>query len=185
MYRFISKEGIGLVGATGSYQSPYTDVLNYLRERKSIPFYKKMFMVTYSKWMKLLFDPFPNYHIRTNAFMISSEDIRRIRCRFIKMKFDAWRFESGKAALTKQIMRMNKRVLVVGKDGKGYEKEDWYRSNTFWQANQDNLLVADNQTNKYLNGDVGTQRQLNRFAWGDKVYNITELCSNTRHKSDS
>jgi hypothetical protein len=115
------------------------------------------------------FDPFPNYHIRTNGFMISRDLMRKIKYPSIVSKLDAYRFESGKHSLTKQIMSMNLSVLVVGKDGKGYEKEEWFKSNTFWQGDQSNLLVADNQTNRYLSSDINVKRHLSQSAWGDQA----------------
>lgn len=40
-------------------------------------------------------------------------------------------------------------MIVVGKDGEGYDKKEWRKSRTFRQSEQENLLVADNQTRDY------------------------------------
>ncbi len=168
MYHQISKNDVGLVGATGSYQSIYTDFLGLLTNgnissRLEWAYVNFILKIKFRLW----YDPFPNHHIRTNAFMVSGDILHKIKWRFIKNKTDAWRFESGKSSLTKQIMRTGKKVIVVGKDGIGYEKEDWHKSNTFWQNSQNNLLISDNQTRHYSIGDDGTKRLLTHYAWGN------------------
>lgn len=80
----------------------------------------------------------------------------------------AYKFESGKKGLTRQILDMGKEVLVVGKDGAGYKMGLWNRSKTFWQDDQENLLVADNQTRSYQNGTMEQRRYLSIMAWGIK-----------------
>jgi hypothetical protein len=67
------------------------------------------------------------------------------------------------------ILRAGLRPLVVGKDGRCYEKEEWHTSNTFWQGDQQNLLVADNQTNDYQNGSAERRLFLSRYAWGENA----------------
>ena len=42
-------------------------------------------------------------------------------------------------------------------------------SETFWQGEQDNLLVADNQTESYQRGDPGRRYALSTFAWGERA----------------
>jgi hypothetical protein len=82
---------------------------------------------------------------------------------------DAYRFECGKDGLTRQILRQGLDVLIVGRDGNGYRVEDWCRSNILYQGEQANLLVADNQTNRYTTGDADIKLYLKRFAWWDTV----------------
>ncbi len=117
----------------------------------------------------IYFDPFPAYHLRTNAFMATRHTLARVRVGPLQTKLDAYRLESGTRSITKQIEAMGSDVLVVGRDGTGYHKADWDRSDTFWQADQDNLLVADNQTREYERGDVALRLLLSRFAWGDRA----------------
>lgn len=173
MYRYISENDVGLVGATGSYESIYSDFAEQYRIMMTIPSYRRLdrrlrmcFRLTQ---YKSYFLRFPNYHIRTNAFMIRGPLMKKIRLRKIQTKMDAWRHESGKDSLTQQVLQMNLRVLVVGKDGRGYEKEEWFQSNTFWQGNQGNLLIADNQTNEYSKGDFEAKRRHSRLAWGNNA----------------
>lgn len=173
MYGYLSRDGVGLVGATGSYQSIFSDWLYWVSKKKKRPFYKRLLIrilrhliaVIYKK----IFDPFPNYHIRTNAFMISRDVMRRLRCNGIYSKLDTYKFESGKDNMTKQVMRMNLDVLVIGKDGAAYEKRDWFRSNTFWQRDQSNLLIADKQTDIYAHDNLEDKMILSQFAWRDNA----------------
>jgi hypothetical protein len=113
--------------------------------------------------------PFPAYHLRTNAFMIGRETMLGLRTWDIREKEDAYRFEGGRESMTSQLLRAGLKVLVVGRDGRGYEKEEWARSETFWQGAQRNLLVADNQTRDYEEGDARRRKFLSRLAWGEQA----------------
>lgn len=126
----------------------------------------KIRRILYHSMLMMNFDPFPNYHIRTNVFMISSAMMMSLKFHNINYKMDAYKFESGKRGITKQILNKGKKVIVVGKDGIGYDKEIWHQSKTFWSFEQENLLVADNQTLKYQKETVEGRRYLNLIAWG-------------------
>lgn len=117
----------------------------------------------------LLFDPFPAYHLRTNAFMATRAALAATDRPQMREKNHAYRFESGSRNLTKQIEATGRRALVVGRDGSAYPKEEWDRSDTFWQSDQENLLVADNQTRVYRDGDEDLRLLLSRFAWADRA----------------
>jgi len=163
LYSIVSQENVGLAGATGSYESPYTHILNKPGIRKVVPvgnfwikvpaLIVKLHDLTVKKLeqfkYKAYFDEFPNYHIRTNAFIISGSLLKKIKCRPILNKMAAHLFESGKNSLSKQILNMGKEIIVVGRDGIGYRKEEWPSSRTFRNGNQENLLVGDNQTERY------------------------------------
>jgi hypothetical protein len=177
MYSYVSREDVGLVGATGSWESLYTNFIDGLAVIEDKVLLRRMVKWCKQKIKKMKrkyrYDPFPNYHIRTNGFMISREVMRKINTGLIFRKTDAYKFENGKSSMTKQIMDMGLKVLVVGKDGKGYEKEEWYKSETFRQGNQNNLLIADNQTAIYSMADTETKRILSHRTWGDRAYIIS------------
>ena len=78
----------------------------------------------------------------------------------------AYCLESGKRGITKQVQRLGLKPIVVGKDGKGYEKHEWDVSNTFWRGAQENLLISDNQTRKYDTETSDWKQQWEFFAWG-------------------
>lgn len=112
------------------------------------------------------FAPFPAYHLRTNAFMLDRAAFASLRMRPLARKMDAYLLESGRASFTSQIQARGQRTLVVARDGACYDHPDWPASATFWQDDQQNLLVADNQTRSYANGGLDRRRLLAAFAWG-------------------
>ena len=191
LYMYISQPHAGLVGATGSWEShsniqtwlyAFTVGFSHYSAHKGKVFWKRIIIGMVSTWSYcrtlMCFKLFPNYHIRSNAFMISSELINGLECPVMKTKMDAYKFESGKKGMTMQILRLKKIVFVVGKDGVGYEKKIWNKSKTFWQSEQENLLVADNQTRIYQLGDLERRKYLSYCAWGvrnnKKIYLANE-----------
>jgi hypothetical protein len=117
----------------------------------------------------LAFEPFPAYHLRTNAFVISHETLARLRLHAIRHKMDAYRLENGRASITRQVQDLGLRTLVVDSTGAFYEHQEWDRSYTLWQGDQRGLLVADNQTRSYERGDESRRRVLSAFAWGPRA----------------
>lgn len=98
----------------------------------------------------------------------------KIRHGSLLTKLQTYRLESGKDSITKQVERMGLSVLVVGKDGKGYEKGQWHLSRTFWGDAQRNLLISDNQTRRYDAEDSDGQLRLEHLAWGNgKHHHVT------------
>ena len=115
----------------------------------------------------LLFEPFPSYHVRTNAFIVERELLGSLRTRPVRRKMDAYVMESGRESFTRQIQRRGLRTLVVDRDGSTYDRELWPRSRTLWQGDQEGLLVADNQTRGYQLGGIERRRMLSALAWAD------------------
>jgi hypothetical protein len=68
--------------------------------------------------------------------------------------------------MTKQLLAAGLKVLVVGRDGRGYEVGEWAQSGTLWQGEQTNLLVSDNQTRDYEAGNTFYRTVISRGAWG-------------------
>lgn len=192
MHQYISQENVGLVGATGSYQGHlwrgnYTYTQWKLSVENAIPKSKhpklRKFWVGRLDWalqfwisylnnglkLNFYFPRFPNFHIRSNAFMLRDEMMRKIVCPKILSKMDAYKCESGRQSITNQIMKLGKIALVIGKDGKAYKKEDWWKSNTFWRENQENLLVSDNQTRAYTDGGLAQKTLFSNYAWGENA----------------
>ena len=94
------------------------------------------------------------------------EIIARVRGGHQRSKIDAYGLERCRRSVTHQIEAMGLRAVVVGRDSRAYECEQWPHSYTFWQGNQENLLVADNQTTAYQNADAELRAILSRYAWG-------------------
>lgn len=191
-HRRIVQKDVGLVGATGSWQSMATDYiareeqidapregggsgnppsgsLGSARPSKNAFRDIKLWMLHVAGlWRPARdFPLFPNYHLRSNAFMGARDTLVRVHCGSMRTKLSAYRLESGNNSITNQILNFGKRVLVVGRDGEAYEPARWHISNTFWQSEEENLLVSDNQTDAYLNADRNERARLAGYAWGD------------------
>ena len=151
---------VGLVGATGSHQSPLDDSAILRRETKRL-----RRLLRYVVDIRGRFAPFPNPHVRTNAFLVSREVITRIQARPMVTKWSAYRFESGVDSLTRQVMAAGLKPLLAGRDGRAYEPQDWPAARTFWIGSQENLLVSDNQTRAYEDGSPAFRERLAFFAW--------------------
>jgi len=116
-----------------------------------------------------LFRSFPASHVRTNAFVIRTETMRRLRFPPLRNKKRAWQLESGRGSITEQILSGGLEAVVVGRDGRCYRPSEWADSDTLWQADQGELLVADNQTERYRLGDFELRTLLSKVAWGSKA----------------
>jgi hypothetical protein len=112
------------------------------------------------------YEGFPAPHVRTNAFMLDRAVLHRLRTRSIRTKMDAYDVENGRRSLTRQVQRMGLRTLLVDRDGTAYDERQWPAARTFWQGDQEGLLIADNQTRSYARGGEDRRRLLSAFAWG-------------------
>jgi hypothetical protein len=79
----------------------------------------------------------------------------------------AYLLESGRQSLTRRIQEQGLRAVVVGRDGRDYDVEEWPASRTFRSGDQGNLLVADNQTRDYQTASPSRRRRLSRDTWGE------------------
>jgi hypothetical protein len=142
--------GVGIVGATGSHESAFSAAprpLKPLRRRQ--------------------FPPFPNPHIRTNAFMLARDRMLALDWSVGRGKTSAHRLESGLRGITRQLLDAGLEARVVGRDGRGYPPAEWAHSGTFRSGDQANLLVADNRTRQYDDAGPARRAELARMAWGE------------------
>lgn len=160
LHRHAERGDVGMVSATGSYEShrdavasDRTPVLRALRSRAALR-------------TRRAFPAFPNPHLRTNAFMVRPEVLADLRVPELRTKLDAYRFESGTNGMTAQMLRRGLRPLIVGRDGVGYEVEDWPASATFRAGDQRNLLIADTRTREWEQSDPELKTQLSTASWG-------------------
>lgn len=147
----LSRPGVGLVGCTGSYET--------------------------AQHPGVLFNPpFPNPHLRSNAFALRLDLFLAAKpAASLTNKLSTHLFEHGATSLTRRIAGQGLDVLVVGRDGRGYHVEEWGYSRTFRQGTQLNLLVADNRTRDYELAPLPNKRELFRYAWGSGVHNQVSI----------
>ena len=187
----LNRPDVGMVGATGSWQSlgsayeaaalrfahwvrhPVRYVRSYF-EADPAPSagaaaHRRSFRDVALKIRGLAdlyeFGRYPNPHIRTNAFMICRERFLSVRGGPFRCKADVYKFESGRHSVTKQILQMDLKALVVDRSGRTYDIQDWKASSTYWTANQENLIIADNMTRKYALGSAHLRHLLENYAW--------------------
>ena len=192
--RALTAPDVGLVGATGSWLSNasgyegalkrlfyrirhFPTQLRELSNRRSGDGPKgalKMQKRSLRRYLQSPFDylycifeygRYPNPHIRTNAFMIERSRFLSLNFPSFKKKVEAYRFESGRRSLTKQVMGQGLQPVVVGRNGNIYAIDQWKSSATFWINDQVNLLIADNRTCDYAEGDEELREYLEDAAW--------------------
>jgi hypothetical protein len=108
---------------------------------------------------------FPNPHIRTNAFMIERNRFLSLYAPAFKKKENAYKFESGRRSMTKQIIAQGLNPVVVDRNGAVYGASEWRSSSTFWADEQPNLIVADKRTRDYAKASRGHRIFLQNNAW--------------------
>lgn len=147
--RACREPGVGLAGATGSWESAASSAPAALKP---------------ARWRA--FPRFPNPHLRTNGFFASTALLRELDWSGVHSKLGALKLESGRSSLTRQVQRRGLRTVVVGRDGALSDPEAWPESNTFRSGEQENLLIADNRTDDYAAAAPDLRRQLAQMAWG-------------------
>jgi hypothetical protein len=165
----LDRPGMGAVGATGSAQShlTFSQIEGWppARRRWRQGFKDVRYRLELLRlWWQ--FPPFPNYHLRTNAFLIERQRFLDLR-RPIRSKRAAELFESGNDGLTARLRAQGVTVGVVDRDGNCHLPEQWAGSQTYRSGGQENLLVADNRTHEYAVADAAAQARMARWAWGD------------------
>jgi hypothetical protein len=160
--------GVGVVGASGSWESLLSTLLAKPKSGTAMQndgWFASLRAQLIGLPLRVLFPVFPNPHLRSNAFLMAREEFLAIKPARIRFKIQAWLYESGRDSMTRRVLRRGLRVMVVGHDGIAYGIADWPGSHTFWQYQQENLLIHDNRTMAYSRADVARQRQLCHAAW--------------------
>jgi hypothetical protein len=163
-----SEPGVGLVGASGSWESMVSTLLDAPQaggHEYSGRRFSRLKAQILGLPLRIFFPAFPNPHVRSNAFMLLRDDFLSMRPPRMRCKLQAWLFESGRSSMTRQILRRGLRVMVVGRNGMAYRIANWSKSGTFWQAQQENLLIHDNRSLAYSCADATVQARLCRMAW--------------------
>ena len=119
--------------------------------------------------MYFLFKPFPNPHLRTTGFMINRKLFLSIKHKPLNTKFNAYLFESGRNGFTNQLIQKGFTPLLIDKNGNTFTLNNMHTSKTFWLKKQQDLMVADNQTEIYENATVELQLKMSKKAWGNNA----------------
>lgn len=171
LHENVARPGVAAAGATGSWESFYTNYLLRMEEvgqPKSLPdWVKHLNRLRKLRRYKANFRPAPNPHLRSNAFIIERTRWLGLSPGSLRTKWATWLFESGRRGMTPQLTAQDLEVVVVGRDGRGYTRDAWPQSNTFRKADQPNLLVADNRTRQYAEAGEEAKRYMRRIAWGE------------------
>jgi len=146
MERALRAPEVGMVGATGSYESPNAVRPGPLRR------------------LRPGFEPFPNPHLRTNGFAMERQAILELDWKANPSRAETVMLEGGANSLTRQVRGCGLEALVVGRDGT-YPPERWRESATFRSGGQSNLLLSDNRTRHYQEAGPLVRRGLAWLAW--------------------
>jgi hypothetical protein len=144
----LRREDVGVVGPGGSYESLFK---------------WSIYPPRIHYWLN--YKAYPNPHIRTSCFATKRRVVERIDWPRITRKSQAWKFESGRSGLTAQVESLGLKPVVVGRDGVGYEKDQWFESGTFRSGGQRNLLIADKRTDDFADGTEQQRAAYAHDAW--------------------
>lgn len=191
--RALSRDRVGMAGATGSWGSPLSyglfqiglptpyrsvfpdratprDALHELAgatSRGDLPNWIHNLVLTTLRAPRKV--RFPNVHLRTNAFLIEGALLRSLRAGRLRSKRATYDLESGRASLTRQIRARGLDPVVVDRHGTARRPSEWPSGAVFWQEDQHDLLVADNQTRSYAAATATQRRVLSAYAWGERA----------------
>jgi len=113
--------------------------------------------------------PFPAVHLRTNAFLVDRALLRSLRTGAARTKWATYHLESGRRSITSQLVARGRPPVVVDRRGVARLPPDWHAADVLWQAEQQDLLVADNQTRSYQRADALQRAVLSAHAWGTRA----------------
>jgi hypothetical protein len=91
---------------------------------------------------------------------------------------DAHKFESGKDNLTKQILGLGLKVLIINSDFNLFEINNWKNSKTFKQFNQEKLLIMDKVALNYEKMSDNLKLVKSIQTWGEEILDIPRSVEN-------
>jgi hypothetical protein len=109
---------------------------------------------------------FPAAHLRTNAFCIRGATLRGLGLGRASTKRASYELESGRDSITRRLNAQRLATLVVDRRGRTLPLERWPEASVFWQDEQQDLLVSDNQTRLYDAASPEQRAALRGYAWG-------------------
>lgn len=173
-YQSFKDSKVKLAGPMGSWESPeYLITKNFLNLiNSSVNFYFKVkkiirFIFSNFRYIKLKPLEFPNYHIRTSAFMIERNIFLNYikETKFPKTKYDTYQIEHGRKSLTKFVLNNGYNAVVVNSEGEIFDPENWIESQTFRTLKDCKSYFSDKQTRLYQEANIRKKRKLQILAW--------------------
>lgn len=170
---------VGVSGATGGYadinhDEEYRHIINNLHTINLLKL-KKIIYYRFNYYPKIL------PHIRTNGFLIKSKVFNELIYHNVKpflfnyffklaeKKLKSLIFEHGKFSMSNQLLKNGLESVIVDSNGEIFYVNDWTKSKTFWLDNQENLLILDNQTEKYALAEIKNRKIMQFTAWGSQI----------------
>lgn len=149
-----------ILSPTGSYQSISFSSFNGF-------YFKDLFRRLYYGILNFKnFSLFPNPHIRSNCFMIYSEDFLDLKLINCKNKLDTWRNESGRFGMSNQLLTKKFELYVINNDNKKFSIKDWIKSNTYAVGRQSKLLISDKHSREYMLLNKNKKKIYKKNIWG-------------------
>jgi hypothetical protein len=166
LVRALLTPGMGLVGATGSWESISGTTFRGLSVHPDKAQRWNLSVLLRGVKEYFLFPRFPNVHVRSNGFAIRRSHFLSLRWPDdLEHKESLHALESGRSGFTRQIQARGLNVAVVGADGKIYHPSEWSRSRTFRAGDQENLLLADNRTRDFSQANREIRDWLTLTTW--------------------
>lgn len=159
--RALSRKGVGLVGATGSWRSILS--ARYPRGLRLSNLYRMAHFCRDAR----RYPPFPNPHIRSNAFMIDRDCFLSLAQPDLPDKETTFAFESGYDGMTRKIAAMGLATLVVDRHGAIFAAADWEAAHVFYSGDQEALLIGDKTTAGYQAASPEVRARLHEATWCD------------------
>ncbi len=109
---------------------------------------------------------FPVAHLRTNGVLIDRTLFTEVCTGPARTKWDTYKIESGPGSITARLRSLGRPPVVVDRHGVAREIAEWHLADAFFQADQADLLITDNQTQTYAAAASLQRAVLSATAWG-------------------
>ncbi|MBR6162847.1 hypothetical protein IKQ26_03010 [bacterium] len=138
------------------------------KDKIKVFFHKiNIFRIVYRYYFTDKTEGFPNYSVRTSAFLID----RNLLIKYFeendlpKTKLESYEIENGKNSLSKFVIKSGYEICVVDKSGKIFEKENFDKSNTY-RSEINNYIIKDRQIENYEKTNWLFKKYLKKICWG-------------------
>ncbi len=151
-----------VLGPGGSFESMVNSALNGIHTKNKIKSYFYALANLYK------FPIFPNPHLRSNCFMISSESFLKLKFnkKYKYKKIGTWINESGREGMTNYLKKQKFKIYVINSDGLKFDETGWSDSDTYACKNQDKLIISDKFSRIFDNSSTEEREKIKKYIWG-------------------